>query len=77
MLLFQTAEQELAKLQRQYRIMEGDRKAYSEESQNTIRKQRSVFAANKQTRNAKERPQQRMLLRSTKIIYFHVFLYVQ
>ncbi|EDV23841.1 uncharacterized protein TRIADDRAFT_64012, partial [Trichoplax adhaerens] len=32
-------EQELAKLQRQYRIMEGDRKAYSEESQNLIRKQ--------------------------------------
>ena len=35
-----TAEQELAKLQRQHRIMEGDRKAYSEESQNIIRKQR-------------------------------------
>ncbi|KAK3730099.1 hypothetical protein QZH41_003645 [Actinostola sp. cb2023] len=34
------AEQELAKLQRQHRIMEGDRKAYSEESQNIIRKQR-------------------------------------
>ncbi|XP_031560443.1 coiled-coil domain-containing protein 63-like [Actinia tenebrosa] len=39
------AEQELAKLQRQYRIMEGDRKAYSEESQNTIRKQRAAIEA--------------------------------
>ncbi|XP_068699418.1 coiled-coil domain-containing protein 63-like [Montipora foliosa] len=33
------AEQELAKLQRQYRIIEGDRRAYSEETQNHIRKQ--------------------------------------
>ncbi|KAL9970046.1 hypothetical protein ACROYT_G022360 [Oculina patagonica] len=33
------AEQELAKLQRQYRIIEGDRRAYSEETQNQIRKQ--------------------------------------
>ncbi|RDD40524.1 Coiled-coil domain-containing protein 63 [Trichoplax sp. H2] len=38
-------EQELAKLQRQYRIMEGDRKAYSEESQNLIRKQRASILA--------------------------------
>jgi hypothetical protein len=29
-------EQELVKLQRQYRIMEGDRAAYTEESQNLI-----------------------------------------
>eukprot|EP00128_Syssomonas_multiformis_P012257 Colp12_sorted_trinity150504_noHs@18467 len=36
-------EQELAKLQRQYRIMEGDRKAYSEESQNVIRKQKATI----------------------------------
>ena len=36
------AEQELTKLQQQYRIMEGDRKAYSEESQNMIRKQQYV-----------------------------------
>ena len=36
---FTTAEQELAKLQRQYRIIEGDRRAYSEETQNHIRKQ--------------------------------------
>ena len=35
------AEIEYAKLQRQYRIMDGDRRAYSEESQNTLRKQRS------------------------------------
>lgn len=34
------AEQELIKLQRQYRIMEGDRAAYTEESQNVIRKQK-------------------------------------
>ena len=34
------AEQELAKLQRQYRIMENDRAAYTEESQNVIRKQK-------------------------------------
>jgi hypothetical protein len=33
-------EQELIKLQRQYRIMEGDRAAYTEESQNLIRKQK-------------------------------------
>ena len=39
------AEAELAKLQRQYRIMEGDRKAYCEESQNVIRKQRAQIAA--------------------------------
>ena len=37
------AEQELARLQQEYRIMEGDRKAYSEESQNIIRKQREVI----------------------------------
>ncbi len=34
------AEIELSKLQRQYRIMEGDRKAYSDESRLTITKQR-------------------------------------
>lgn len=34
------AEQELQKLQRQYRIMEGDRAAYTEESTNVIRKQK-------------------------------------
>ena len=34
------AELELAKLQRQYRIMENDRAAYTEESQNIIRKQK-------------------------------------
>ncbi|KAI8507209.1 hypothetical protein Bbelb_145890 [Branchiostoma belcheri] len=33
------AESELAKLQRQYRIMEGDRQAYSVESQDLIRRQ--------------------------------------
>jgi hypothetical protein len=32
-------EAELARLQRQYRIAEGDRKAYSDESQSTLRKQ--------------------------------------
>ncbi|CAH1801342.1 unnamed protein product [Owenia fusiformis] len=34
-------EQELAKLSRQYRIMEGDRRAYTEEAQNLMRKQRA------------------------------------
>ena len=37
--MFIAAEQELAKLQRQYRIIEGDRRAYSEETQNQIRRQ--------------------------------------
>lgn len=37
------AEQELAKLQRQYRIIEGDRRAYSEETQNYLRKQREAI----------------------------------
>jgi hypothetical protein len=34
-----TAEAELAKLQRQYRAAEGGRKAYSDETQATLRKQ--------------------------------------
>ncbi|XP_057299829.1 coiled-coil domain-containing protein 63-like [Hydractinia symbiolongicarpus] len=38
-------EQELIRLQQEYRIMEGDRKAYSEESQNIIRKQREAISA--------------------------------
>ncbi|XP_041377730.1 coiled-coil domain-containing protein 63-like isoform X2 [Gigantopelta aegis] len=37
-------EGELVKLQRQYRLMEGDRAAYTEESQNLIRKQRSAVS---------------------------------
>ncbi|KAL2911405.1 hypothetical protein HK105_209133 [Polyrhizophydium stewartii] len=37
------AEIELQKLQRQYRIMEGDRKAYSEESRILIGKQRATI----------------------------------
>ncbi|KAJ3021414.1 UNVERIFIED_CONTAM: Coiled-coil domain-containing protein 63 [Siphonaria sp. JEL0065] len=37
------AEIELQKLQRQYRIMEGDRKAYSEESRIVITKQRATI----------------------------------
>ncbi|KAJ3057209.1 Coiled-coil domain-containing protein 63 [Rhizophlyctis rosea] len=37
------AEIELQKLQRQYRIMEGDRKAYSEESRINIAKQRATI----------------------------------
>ncbi|KAJ3045359.1 Coiled-coil domain-containing protein 63 [Rhizophlyctis rosea] len=37
------AEIELQKLQRQYRIMEGDRKAYSEESRINISKQRATI----------------------------------
>nr|KAG5696204.1 hypothetical protein BaRGS_021689 [Batillaria attramentaria] len=37
-------EQELVKLQRQFRIMENDRAAYTEESQNHIRKQKSEIA---------------------------------
>ena len=39
------AEQELVRLQQEYRVMEGDRKAYSEESQNIIRKQREAIEA--------------------------------
>ena len=39
------AEQELLKLQRQYRIMEGDRAAYTEESTNVIRKQKLVMVS--------------------------------
>ncbi|XP_070572078.1 coiled-coil domain-containing protein 63-like [Ptychodera flava] len=39
------AEAELSKLQRQYRIMEGDRKAYNEETQNIIRKQKTEIEA--------------------------------
>ena len=35
-------EGELIKLQRQYRLMEGDRAAYTEESQNIIRRQKYV-----------------------------------
>lgn len=35
-------EQEFAKLQRQYRIMENDRKAYCQESQDLIKKQKQV-----------------------------------
>jgi hypothetical protein len=34
---------ELAELQRKYRIMEGDRKSYTEESSNLIRKQRATI----------------------------------
>jgi DNA repair exonuclease SbcCD ATPase subunit len=37
-------EAELAALQRQYRIAEGDRKTYTDESQNTLRKQREQIA---------------------------------
>lgn len=37
-------EQELQKLQRQFRIMEGDRAAYTEESQNLIRKQKNEIS---------------------------------
>lgn len=33
------------RLQQEYRIMEGDRKAYSEESQNIIRKQKAAIAS--------------------------------
>jgi chromosome segregation ATPase len=36
-------EAELLELQRKYRIMEGDRKSYTEESQNVIRKQRATI----------------------------------
>lgn len=37
-------EEEYAHLKRQYKIMEGDRKTYSDESQMTIRKQRTAIA---------------------------------
>ena len=36
------ADAELARLQRQYRIMEQDRKAYCEEATNIVRKQKCV-----------------------------------
>ena len=39
------AEQELIKLQQQYRMFDKDRKAYSDESQNKIRKQRATIEA--------------------------------
>lgn len=42
---FAVAEQELLRLQQEYRIMEGDRKAYSEESQYIIHKQRVAIEA--------------------------------
>ena len=45
LLSYFAAEQELIKLQRQYRILEGDRKSYSDESQNKIRKQRAAIEA--------------------------------
>ncbi len=35
-------KEKLEDLQKRYRLMEGDRKSYSEESQNIIRKQRYV-----------------------------------
>lgn len=38
-----SADTEMAKLQRQFRIMEGDRQAYSIQSQELIRKQRYVY----------------------------------
>jgi hypothetical protein len=36
---FLVGESEVERLRRQYRIAEGDRKAYTDESQNTMRKQ--------------------------------------
>lgn len=36
----QLAEAELSRLQRQYRIMEGDRQSYSQEANTIIQKQR-------------------------------------
>ena len=37
------AEQELSRLQRHYRIMEGDRESFSEEAKFFLNKQRCVF----------------------------------
>ncbi|KAK4878234.1 hypothetical protein RN001_010740 [Aquatica leii] len=45
------AEAELGKLQRQYRIMEGDRKAFSEETNTKLAKQRRVISALKKEQN--------------------------
>ena len=42
-----SAEQELEKLQRQYRVMDGERRSYCEESQNVIRKQQYVLLREK------------------------------
>ncbi|XP_047103466.1 coiled-coil domain-containing protein 63 [Schistocerca piceifrons] len=41
----QMAEAELTRLQRQYRIMEGDREAYSQETRLLLQKQRNMIAA--------------------------------
>ena len=37
------AEAELLRLTRQYRIMEGDKEAYCEEAQKTLRRQRKIL----------------------------------
>ena len=45
------AEMQLAELQRKYRIMEGNRKSYSEDSQKTIVQQRQTIEKLKQENN--------------------------
>jgi hypothetical protein len=54
-LLPDSAEQELQRLQRQYRIMEGDRKAYSEESRIMLKKQRFFQITQRDHRKAQKR----------------------
>ena len=46
------AEMQLAELQRKYRIMEGNRKSYSEDSQKTIVQQRQTIEKLKQDNNS-------------------------
>lgn len=59
------AEAELVKLARQYRVAEGNRKAYTTESQNTIRKQQQQLA--KLTKDNAEYKRQLKLLHSAKL----------
>ena len=52
--MYHSAEQELEKLQRQYRVMDGERRAYCEESQNVIRKQQYVLLKEKNVNRIEE-----------------------
>ena len=45
------AEQQLADLQRKYRIMEGNRRSYSEDSQKAITQQRQTIQRLKEENN--------------------------
>ena len=68
------AEQELVKLQQQYRILEGDRKSYSDESQNKIRKQRAAIEAlqNENEELVKENKLAGSQLNKTKVLFLYL-----